>query len=75
MYPGDPLYKLNPFYTVYNKKTNIWHGIFYNNLSDSSIDLGSECDALWGCFRAYKANTGPVHTTFVHRQRQKLTNI
>ncbi|KAJ7761077.1 glycosyl hydrolases family 31-domain-containing protein [Mycena metata] len=57
---GDPLYKLNPFYTVYNKKTKIWHGIFYNNLSDSSIDLGAEADALWGCFRVYKANSGPL---------------
>lgn len=43
IYPGtagDPLYKLNPFYTVYNKKTKLWHGIFYNNLSDSTFDMG-----------------------------------
>ncbi|KAF7321974.1 Glycosyl hydrolases family 31-domain-containing protein [Mycena kentingensis (nom. inval.)] len=57
---GDPLYKLNPFYTVYNKKTNIWHGIFYNNISDSSFDMGAEVDVLWGCFRVYKANSGPL---------------
>ncbi|KAJ7121284.1 glycosyl hydrolases family 31-domain-containing protein [Mycena crocata] len=57
---GDPLYKLNPFYTVYNKKTKLWHGIFYNNLSDSSFDMGSEVDVLWGCFRVYKANSGPL---------------
>ncbi|KAJ7091907.1 glycosyl hydrolases family 31-domain-containing protein [Mycena belliarum] len=57
---GDPLYKLNPFYTVYNKKTNLWHGIFYNNLSDSTIDMGAESDVLWGCFRTYKANSGPL---------------
>ncbi|KAJ6594391.1 glycosyl hydrolases family 31-domain-containing protein [Mycena capillaripes] len=57
---GDPLYKVNPFYTVYNKKTKLWHGIFYNNLSDSSIDLGTEVDALWGCFRVYKGNSGPL---------------
>ncbi|KAJ7217663.1 glycosyl hydrolases family 31-domain-containing protein, partial [Mycena pura] len=37
---GDPLYKVNPFYTVYNKKTKLWYGIFYNNLSDSSFDMG-----------------------------------
>ncbi|KAJ7782318.1 glycosyl hydrolases family 31-domain-containing protein [Mycena maculata] len=54
---GDPLYKLNPFYTVYNKKTKLWHGIFYNNLSDSSFDMA---DVLWGCFRVYKANSGPL---------------
>ncbi|KAJ7071961.1 glycosyl hydrolases family 31-domain-containing protein [Mycena amicta] len=57
---GDPLYKLNPFYTVYNKKTKLWHGIFYNNLSDSTFDTGAECDAVWGCFRSYKANCGPL---------------
>ncbi|KAF8199901.1 glycosyl hydrolases family 31-domain-containing protein [Mycena galopus ATCC 62051] len=57
---GDPLYKVNPFYTVYNKKTKLWHGIFYNNLSASSIDLGSECDGLWGSFRVYRANSGPL---------------
>ncbi|KAF7305934.1 Glycosyl hydrolases family 31-domain-containing protein [Mycena chlorophos] len=57
---GDPLYKVNPFYTVYNKKTTLWHGIFYNNLSDSSFDLGAESDVLWGCFRVYKANCGPL---------------
>ncbi|KAJ7485732.1 glycosyl hydrolases family 31-domain-containing protein [Mycena latifolia] len=57
---GDPLYKLNPFYTVYNKKTNLWHGIFYNNLSDSTFDMGAESDLLWGCFRVYKANSGPL---------------
>ncbi|KAK7005918.1 hypothetical protein R3P38DRAFT_3326385 [Favolaschia claudopus] len=39
---GDPLYKVCPFYTVYNKETKIWHGIFYNSLSDSSIDLGKK---------------------------------
>ncbi|KAF7376546.1 Glycosyl hydrolases family 31-domain-containing protein [Mycena sanguinolenta] len=57
---GDPLYKVNPFYTVYNKKTKLWYGIFYNNLSPSSIDLGAECDALWGSFRVYRANSGPL---------------
>ncbi|KAJ6489585.1 glycosyl hydrolases family 31-domain-containing protein [Mycena vitilis] len=57
---GDPLYKLNPFYTVYNKETKLWHGIFYNNLSDSTIDLGAENDFLWGSFRTYRANSGPL---------------
>ncbi|KAJ7141312.1 glycosyl hydrolases family 31-domain-containing protein [Mycena epipterygia] len=57
---GDPLYKLNPFYTVYNKQTKLWHGIWYNNLSDSTFDMGSEADVLWGCFRVYKANSGPL---------------
>lgn len=57
---SDPLYKVNPFYLVYNKSTTKWFGVFYNNLSDASIDMGSENDVLWGCFRSYRAKTGPV---------------
>lgn len=57
---GDPLYKLQPFYTVYNKKTARWYGIFYNNVSDSRLDMGAEGDVLWGCFRSYRAACGPV---------------
>ncbi|KAJ6625766.1 glycosyl hydrolases family 31-domain-containing protein [Mycena sp. CBHHK59/15] len=57
---GDPLYKLNPFYTTYNKKTNLWYGMFYNNMSDSYFDMGAESDVLWGCFRSYRANSGPL---------------
>ncbi|ORY92423.1 glycosyl hydrolases family 31-domain-containing protein [Leucosporidium creatinivorum] len=57
---GDPLYKVNPFYSVYNKRSNRWYGIFYNSLVDSSFDLGAEADILWGCFRSYRANSGPL---------------
>lgn len=48
---GDPLYKVTPFYIVFNKKTQIWCGVFYNSLAnDASIDLGAECDALFSMF-------------------------
>ncbi|SGY50174.1 BQ5605_C001g00861 [Microbotryum silenes-dioicae] len=55
---GDPLYKTHPFYCVYNKRSQTWHGVFYNSLVDSSIDMGAEGDILFGCFRTYKANSG-----------------
>lgn len=48
---GDPLYKVTPFYIIFNKKTQIWCGVFYNSLAnDASIDLGAECDALFSMF-------------------------
>ncbi|KAJ1304276.1 hypothetical protein OPQ81_005436 [Rhizoctonia solani] len=58
---GDSLYKVAPFYIVYNKKTRIWCGVYYNSLAnDSSLDLGMECDALFNGFRAYRAGCGPL---------------
>lgn len=45
---------------MYNKRSNRWYGIFYNSLVDSSFDLGAEADILWGCFRVYRANSGPL---------------
>lgn len=38
---GDPLYKVNPFYTVYNKSTKRWYGVFYNSLVDGTMDMGA----------------------------------
>ncbi|KDN45363.1 hypothetical protein RSAG8_04950, partial [Rhizoctonia solani AG-8 WAC10335] len=48
---GDPLYKVTPFYVVFNKKTRIWCGVYYNSLAnDASLDFGAECDALFNGF-------------------------
>ncbi|KAI5476387.1 hypothetical protein MNV49_007765, partial [Pseudohyphozyma bogoriensis] len=57
---GDPLYKLSPFYTVYNKKTRKWFGVYYNSLADSVFDMATEHDVLFGCFKSYKAASGPL---------------
>ncbi|CEL62592.1 alpha-glucosidase [Rhizoctonia solani AG-1 IB] len=58
---GDPLYKVTPFYIVFNKKTGIWCGVYYNSLAnDASIDFGAECDALFNGFRTYRAGCGPL---------------
>ncbi|CAE6422966.1 unnamed protein product [Rhizoctonia solani] len=58
---GDALYKVTPFYIVFNKKTRIWCGVYYNSLAnDASLDLGAECDALFNGFRTYRAGCGPL---------------
>ncbi|QRV77708.1 glycoside hydrolase family 31 protein [Ceratobasidium sp. AG-Ba] len=58
---GDPLYKVTPFYVVFNKRTGIWCGVYYNSLAnDASIDFGAECDALFDGFRTYRAGCGPL---------------
>ncbi|KAG8689890.1 hypothetical protein FRC11_015020 [Ceratobasidium sp. 423] len=58
---GDPLYKVTPFYIVFNKKTRIWCGVYYNSLAnDASLDFGAECDALFNGFRTYRAGNGPL---------------
>ncbi|CUA71205.1 alpha-glucosidase [Rhizoctonia solani] len=58
---GDALYKVTPFYIIFNKKTRIWCGVYYNSLAnEASLDLGSECDALFNGFRTYRAGCGPL---------------
>ncbi|KAI5478030.1 hypothetical protein MNV49_005493 [Pseudohyphozyma bogoriensis] len=57
---GDPIYKYCPYYCVYNKKTQKWFGLYYNTVADAKFDTGSEHDVLWGCFRSYHANAGPL---------------
>ncbi|KAK4051516.1 hypothetical protein OIO90_004730 [Microbotryomycetes sp. JL221] len=57
---GDPLYKVTPFYSIFNRKLDRWIGVCYNTLADSSFDMGAEGDVLFGCFRSYKANAGPL---------------
>ncbi|CAE6448403.1 hypothetical protein ACGC1H_005534 [Rhizoctonia solani] len=58
---GDPLYKVTPFYIIFNKKTRIWCGVYYNSLAnDASLDFGAECDALFNGFRTYRAGCGPL---------------
>ncbi|KAH7338167.1 glycosyl hydrolases family 31-domain-containing protein [Rhizoctonia solani] len=58
---GGPLYKVTPFYIVFNKKTRLWCGVYYNSLAnDASLDLGAECDALFNGFRTYQAGCGPL---------------
>ncbi|RUP04646.1 glycosyl hydrolases family 31-domain-containing protein, partial [Jimgerdemannia flammicorona] len=57
---SDPLYKFCPFYLTLSKHTKNAHGIFYNNLSRTTVDLGNENDALWGPYHYYHAEVGPL---------------
>ncbi|KAG9088763.1 hypothetical protein FRC06_001859, partial [Ceratobasidium sp. 370] len=58
---GDPLYKVTPFYVVFNKQTGIWCGVYYNSFAnDASLDFGAENDALFNGFRTYRAGCGPL---------------
>ncbi|RUP45835.1 galactose mutarotase-like domain-containing protein [Jimgerdemannia flammicorona] len=56
----DPLYKFSPFYITLSKDTGLAHGIYYNNISKTTVDLGNEIDALWGPYRYYHAEAGPL---------------
>lgn len=43
---SDPLYKFCPFYLTLSSATHLAHGIFYNNMSRSTVDLNNENDAV-----------------------------
>ncbi|WP_291635270.1 glycoside hydrolase family 31 protein [Clostridium sp.] len=56
----DPLYKHIPFYITRNKETEVSFGIFYDNLSTSIFDMGSELDNYHGYYRYYNAEDGDL---------------
>ncbi|KAL3678499.1 hypothetical protein R1sor_021455 [Riccia sorocarpa] len=56
----DPLYKFCPFYITLSKQSGIAYGLFYKNFSRTVFDLGAEIDALWGPYRYYHAQAGPL---------------
>lgn len=43
---SDPLYKFCPFYINLSKSSQQAYGIYYNNFSGTTIDLGQESDAV-----------------------------
>ncbi|MGG4348814.1 glycoside hydrolase family 31 protein [Bacillus licheniformis] len=62
---SDPLYKHIPFYITRHKKTGISYGIFYDNLSASIFDMGSELDNYHGLYRYYQAEKGDLDYYFI----------
>ncbi len=56
----DPLYKHMPFYITRNAKTGFSYGIFYDNMSASVFDLGSELDNYHGLYRYYQSDYGDL---------------
>ncbi|KAI8637059.1 glycosyl hydrolases family 31-domain-containing protein [Parasitella parasitica] len=57
---SDPLYKFCPFYLSLSKQTKEAYGIYYNNFSRTSINLGQELDAIWGPYTYYHSDSGPL---------------
>lgn len=43
---SDPLYKFCPFYIGLSNQTKSAYGIYYNNFSNTILDLGQEIDAV-----------------------------
>ena len=56
----DPLYKHCPFYITFNPQLNIAYGLFYDNLSTTTFDMGKEIDAYRGQYRYYHAEDGDL---------------
>ncbi len=57
---SDPLYKHYPFYITYIPDLKTAYGLFYDNFSIVTFDLGSEIDAFHGYYRYYQAEDGDM---------------
>ncbi|MGD6793040.1 TIM-barrel domain-containing protein [Metabacillus indicus] len=56
----DPLYKHIPFYMTRNQQTGVTFGLFYDNLSSSIFEMGSELDNYHGLYRYFQAEDGDL---------------
>jgi alpha-glucosidase len=56
----DPLYKHIPFYITRNSDNACSYGLFYDNLSTSIFEMGSELDNYHGYYRYYQAEAGDL---------------
>lgn len=62
----DPLYKHIPFYITYVADLGLAYGLFYDNLSATTFDLGREVNALrGGRYRVYEAADGDLDYTLM----------
>lgn len=57
---GDPLYKHWPFLIAKDAASGVSYGAFYDNMADTSFDLGSEHDNYYGLYRSYAAAGGDL---------------
>ncbi|ADF40257.1 glycoside hydrolase family 31 protein [Priestia megaterium] len=57
---SDPLYKHIPFYITRHRKTGFSFGVFYDNLSSSIFELGTELDNYHELYRYYQAKQGDL---------------
>jgi len=58
----DPLYKHIPFYITKNEES---YGLLYDNLSNSTFDMGNEMDNYHGQYRYYHAEGGDLDYYFI----------
>lgn len=56
----DPLYKHIPFYITRNMTHECCFGIFYDNMTTSTFEMGSELDNYHGYYRYYHAEGGDL---------------
>ncbi|WP_280169833.1 glycoside hydrolase family 31 protein [Priestia megaterium] len=57
---SDPLYKHIPFYITRHRETGFSFGVFYDNLSSSIFELGTELDNYHELYRYYQAKQGDL---------------
>ncbi|KAI8079342.1 glycosyl hydrolases family 31-domain-containing protein [Thamnidium elegans] len=55
---SDPLYKFCPFLINLSPSSKQAYGIYYNNFSGTTLDLGQELDAMWGPYTYYHCESG-----------------
>ena len=61
----DPLYKHIPFYLTRKKQSGLTFGLFYDTLSDCTLDMGKELDNYHGHYRYFKADYGDLDYYFI----------
>lgn len=63
---SDPLYKHIPFYITFIPSLNLAYGLFYDNTSTVTFDMGKEIDGFWGDYRFYHAEDGDLDYTLIY---------
>ncbi|MGL4866279.1 MAG: TIM-barrel domain-containing protein [Cetobacterium sp.] len=57
---SDPLYKHIPFYITRNPETKYSFGLFYDNFSTVTFEMGTELDNYHGLYRYFEAKDGDL---------------
>lgn len=64
---SDPLYKHFPFYMTFHGETQQAYGLFYDNTSPATFDMGKEIDYTKRArFRYYRAEDGDLDYYFLY---------
>ena len=63
---SDPLYKHIPFYITFIPELQIAYGLFYDNLSTTTFEMGGEFDNYYPRYRYYQADDGDLDYYFIY---------